>query len=365
MRFCPTDLRPLFLSAAPRRLLLGALGIFTLVSPPASSQQAETAILGIHLATSPELSLYDQHIHQTILDALLLNARRLPDVAPCNMSHPYQIDYVFGDFAVRARHFSSAALEKCLRGVVRYVLYEDMAEVDFLAARASQARLARDYFTLDAKDPQQADDVAERRALLSIYQKHSPLHQLLSVDSDAIATLSFDEFSLWLERNRKAGRFTFRGPKRLLEALDLPVPDPMVLQPITSLASPRSPAGVLTIDSEPLGIAALIALFLGHDETFAIDEKARRRFACNQNDPANLGDGYDAIARASCRTYDHFGDVWLTMPIRKAETATYSDFCRQVLALSRDDDMATVTRLSPEGSIGLYVLLPPACKASG
>lgn len=334
-----------------------------LASPPGSSHEAETSILGIHLAMSPELSLYEQHINQTILNTLLLNARRLPDVAPCELSHPYQIDYIFGDFAVTVRHFSPAKHVKCLRGVLRYLLHEDIAEVDFLAARAFEARMAREYLEPDARYPERADQAAERMALLSIYRKYSPLHQLLSVDANAIATLSFDEFSLWLERNRKAGRFTFRGPKRLLEALDLPVPDPMVLQPISSLASPRMPAGVLTFEGEPVGIAALIALFLGHDETFAIDEKANRRFACNQNGPSDLGDGYDAVARASCRTYDHFGDVWFTLPLRKTESASYSDFCRQVLALSRDDDVATVTRLSPDGSKGLYVLLPPACKA--
>ncbi|MBR0959868.1 hypothetical protein [Bradyrhizobium japonicum] len=344
---------------------LGVIGILlALASLPASSQEAETRILGIHLAMSPELSLYDQHINQEILDALLLNARRLPDVAPCELSRPYQIDYVFGDFAVTLRHFSPDMLVKCLRGVIRYVLHEDIAEVDFLAARALQARLAREYLTLDAKNPQRADRVAERMALLSIYRKHSPLHQLLSVDANAIAMLSFDEFSLWLERNRKAGRFTFRGPKRLLEALDLPVPDPMVLQPITSLASPRMPAGVLAVNSEPVGIAALIALFLGHDETLSIDEKAKRRFACNQNEPSKLGDSYDAIASASCRTYDHFGDIWFTMPLRRAESASYSEFCRQVLELSRDEDIATVARFSPDGSKGLYVLVPPACKAT-
>lgn len=344
---------------------LGVIGILlTLASLPASSQEAETRILGIHLAMSPELSLYDQHIHQEILDTLLLNARRLPDVAPCELSQPYQIDYVFGDFAVSARHFNSAVLVKCLGGVVRYVMREDISEIDFLAARASRARLARERFKPDAKYPEQADRIAERMALLSIYRKHSPLYQLLSVDANAIETLSFDEFSRWLERNRKTGRFTFRGSKRLLEALDLPVPDPMVLQPISLLASPRMLPGVLTADSEPVGVAALIALFLGHDETFSIDEKAKQRFACNLNNPSSLGGGYDAVARASCRTYDHFGDVWFTMPLRKVESAPYADFCRQVLELSRDDDVATVIRFSPDGSKGLYVLLPPACKAS-
>ncbi|MCS3726484.1 hypothetical protein [Bradyrhizobium betae] len=335
-----------------------------LASSPVSSQEAETRILGIHLAMSPELSLYDQRINQKILDALLLYARRSPDVVPCEVHQPYQIDYVFGDFAVAARHSSPVTLVKCLGGVVRYVLQEDITEVAFLAARASEARMAREYSKLDAKIPQRADEVAERMALLSIYRKHSPLHQLLAVDANAISALSFDEFSRWLERNRKAGRFTFRGSKKLLEALDLPVPDPMVLQPISSLASARMPAGVLVVDSEPAGIAALIALFLEHDETLSIDEKAKRRFARNRDDPSKLGDGYDTIARASCRTYDHFGDIWFTMPLRKAESASYSDFCRQVLELSRDNDIATVVRFSPDGSKGLYALLPPACKAS-
>ncbi|WP_340672447.1 hypothetical protein [Bradyrhizobium ottawaense] len=343
---------------------LGVIGILlALASLPASSQEVKTSILGIHAVRSPELSLFDQHINQKILDRLLLNARRLPDVAPCDLSQPYQSVYVFGDFALTVRHFDPAVHLKCLRGVVRYVLREDLAEVDFLAARAFQARMQRESFTLDANDPERADQVAERKALLSIYRKHSPLHQLHSVDANAISMLSFDEFSLWLERSRKAGRFTFRGPRRLLEALDLPVPDPMVLQPIGLPESPRMPAGVLPFDGEAVGIAALIALFLGHDETFSIDQKAKRRFACNQDGPSHLGDGYDAVARASCRTYDHFGDIWFTMPLRKAESAPYSEFCRQVLELSRDEDIATVARFSPDGSKGLYVLVPPACKA--
>jgi hypothetical protein len=293
--------------------------LLTLASPSASSQEeVKTSILEIHAVRSPELSLFDQHINQRILDSLLLNARRLPDVAPCDLSQPYSSVYVFGDFALTVRHFDPAVHLKCLRGVVRYVLHEDIAEVDFLAARAFQARMLRQYLTLDPKNPERADDVAERKALLSIYRKHSPLHQLHSVDANAISMLPFDEFSLWLERSRKAGRFTFHGPSGLLEMLDLPVPDPMVLQPIGLPESPRMPAGVLTFDGEAVGIAALIALFLGHDETFSIDQKARRRFACNQNGPSNLGDGYDAVARGLCRTYDHFGDVWFTMPLRKA-----------------------------------------------
>jgi len=347
---------------------LRRLGIISamlaVASFPASSREGETSILGIHLAMSPELSFREQHINQTILNSLLLEASRVPDVAQCGLSHPYQVDYVFGDFAVTVRHINPAMHVKCLRGVVRYLLRDDIAEADFIAARAFETRMAREWVELDPKYPEREDHAAERMAFLAIYRKYSPLYQLHSVDADAIAAVTFDEFSSWLGRNRKEGRFTFNGPKRLLEALELPVPDPMILQPVTSLISSRTPAGILFFDGERVGVPALIALFLGHDETLAIDEKARRRFACNQQDPSDLGDGYGAIARASCGTYDYFGDVWFTLALRKAESASYPDFCRQVLELSHDADIATVMRFSPDGSKGLYDLLPPACQTS-
>jgi hypothetical protein len=344
---------------------LAVIGVLlALASNPALSREGGTSILGIHLATSPELSLREQHINQSILNSLLLAARRLPDVAPCQLDHPYQIDYVFGDFAVVVGHLNPAMHVKCLRGVVRYLLREDIAEVDFLAARAFEARLEPEWIRRDPKNPKHQESAAERLAFLAIYQKYSPLHQLHSVDTDAIAGRSFDDFTLWLESSRKAARFTFFGPRALLAALELPVPDPMVLQPVTSLASPRSPERVLFFDGERVEVPALIMLFLARDGTRFLDNKIKQRFACNQEDAFDLGDGFSAIARASCSSSDYFGDIWLRLALRKGESASYPDFCRQVHELSRDTDIATIARFSPDGSKGLYVLLPPTCKAS-
>lgn len=279
-------------------------------------------MLLIHVATSPEISLREQHINQTILSSLLLVAGRIPDVAPCGLSRPFQIEYAFGEFAVSVRHFNPAMHVKCLRGVVRYLLHEEIAEADFVSARDFASRMARGWFEPDPKNSERAKDAAERLALLAIYRKYSPLHQLHSVDADVIAALSFDDFALWLERNRKAARITFEGPKALLDALDLPVPDPMVFQPITSLTSPRMPSGVLFFDGERVGVPALIMLLLRHDGMRYLDDRVKRRFACDQDDRSDLGDGYGAIARGLCSSSNYFGDVWLTLALRKAESAT-------------------------------------------
>ncbi len=336
--------------------------LLALTSGSVSSRESDKSMLGIHLEKSPELSFREQHINQIILNSLLsFAAPRLPDVAPCSLSQPFAIDFVFGDFAVTARHLSLARRVKCLRGVVNYLLHENIAEADFVAARAAEARTAREWFEPDPKDSRKAEEAVQRLALLEIYQKHSPLHQLHSVDGDAIAAVSFDDFSFWLERSRKAARFSFYGPDALLEALELPVPDRMVLRPVISLASSRVPPGELFFDGERFKVPALIMLFLGHDPMERSDGKTVQRFACNQRIPFDLGDGYNAIARAWCRTSYLFGDVWLTLTLGKTESASYSDFCRQVRELSHDEDLATDVRFSPDGSKGFYVLLPPAC----
>jgi hypothetical protein len=343
-----------------RFALIGVLLVLT--SLPAASQGGGTSTMVVGFTTSPEISIREQHINQMILRDLVLTARQFPDVAPCDLQRLFQIVFVFGEFGLSVRHDNPAMHVKCLRAVVRYLLQDDIAESDFIAARTFEARNARDWFEPAPKDLSGADHAAERLALLAIYRKHSALHQMHSVDADAIAAASFEEFYRWLDRNRKFGRFIFYGPKRLLEALELPVPDPMVLQLVTSLASPRMPAGVLAFDGERVGVPALIALFLAKERPAVIDEKVKRRFACDKRDPSDLGDGYSAIARASCSTSNRFGEIWLTLALRKAENTSYSDFCRQVLELSRDDDIATAARFSPDGSKGLYVLVPPACK---
>jgi hypothetical protein len=343
-----------------RRLVVIIL-LLVLTGRPASSQNGETSTLSVRLAMSPDISIREQHINQTILRSLVLRARQFPDVAPCDLHDLFQIDFAFGEFGLGVRHENSAMRVKCLRAVVRYLLREDVAESDFIAARTFEARILRELYELNPKNPMGTNTAAQRLALLKIYRKHSPLHQMHSVDADAVAAVSFDEFNDWLKRNRKSGRVVFYGSRRLLEELELPVPDPMVIELVPSLASPRMPGGVLAFDGEDVGVPGLIALFLGKQGSSIIDDKVKRRFACNRQERPNLGDGYAAIARSSCLTSDEFGDVWLTLALRKAEGTSCSEFCRQVIELSRDDDIATTARFSPDGSNGLYVLLPPAC----
>jgi len=336
--------------------------LLVLSSPLASSREGGSSMLVIDVAMSPDVSFREQQINQTILKSLVLEARQLPDVTPCGLSHPFQIVYRFGEFAVSVRHPYASMQVKCLRGVLRYLLHDDIVESDFVAARAFEARTAPDWLKPNMRDPERAQDEAERLAFLAVYQKNSPLYQLHSVDLDAIAATSLDDFTIWMERNRKAGRFSFDGPRGLLEALGLPVPDPMVLQPVASLASSRVPAGVLFFDGERVEVPALIMLFLGRDQKTPLNDKVRKRFACGLDSPPDLGDDYRAIARASCRAWDRFGDNWFTLGLTKAESASTAEFCRQVRTLSRDDDMTMAVRFSPEGSKGFYVLLPPACK---
>jgi hypothetical protein len=65
--------------------------------------------------------------------------------------------------------------------------------------------------------------------------------------------------------------------------------------------------------------------------------------------------GYSAILHFC------FGDVWLALAVAKAADASYQDFCREVQELTKDADVAALVRRSPEGSKGLYILLPTKC----
>ena len=339
-------------------------GFATLAAQRGSSREDDRSRLFFHLDASPDISLGEQYIYQEILDRLLPDAAAsLPDVTPCQWGLLYLISPQFGDFAVTMQHLNSARRVACLRGVIRYLLHEDIAEADFIRARASKASFAREWSEPNPIYPKEADEATKRLAFLAIYRKNSPLHQLHSVDADAISDVSFDDFSRWLEGNRRAKRFTFFGDTRLLEALDLPVPDPMILRPVVSLQSSRVPAGLLSFDGERFKVPGLIMVYLGHDEMTPIDKKAEERFACNRSEPSDLGDGYAAIARASCTAYDDFGDIWFSLALRRSDDASLHEFCKQVQELSRDADLATVVHFSPEGSKGLYVLLPLACKA--
>jgi hypothetical protein len=352
----PVTSQPLLRYTTPPR------GLTTLAAErPSWVEDSDTIIY--HVATPDRASLAEEDVKQRILHHLVLFAAgHLPEVAPCQLFSAYVEP--FGDFPVRVQHPSPARRLECLRGVVRYLLRENISEADFVAARANEVSSLR-WHAPDPKYPQFADEEAERLALLAIYQTGSPRHQLLSVDDRTFAALEFVDFNFWLDRNRKAGRFTFYPPRKLAQALDLPVPDPMILELITSLASPRVPAGLLFFDGERLGVAAYIEIFLGDPNKADVDPRIRKRFACNANTASELGDGFGAIARAACLNYNHSDDVWFGLALRKAESASYEEFCQQVRALVNNVDIATVVKFSPEGSKGLYILLPPACKAPG
>jgi hypothetical protein len=179
-----------------------------------------------------------------------------------------------------------------------------------------------------------------------------------------LSNVSFDEFDLWLRRSREKKLITFFGKGALLDSLGLPVPDPMVLQPITPLKSPRVPAGVLFSDSQHLGVSALIMVSLDPGNPKRYDQRIRDRLACDTSKPSPLGTESNggAITRVFCDTSLLFGDIWLAFAVAKSADASYQDFCRQIQQLTKDADVAALVRGSLEGSKGLYILLPPQCE---
>jgi hypothetical protein len=330
----------------------------------ASSREDDTTWLYFQVTTSPEISLREEYINQQILKYLLLYAERLPDVSPCRLSLPIALDFNFGHFAVVAHHLNPARRISCLRGVVRYMLREGIAEADFGAVRDEMTNSTREWSEPDPQKLERAAEAAKRLAFLEIYRKFSPRYQLHSIDASLISDLSFDDFSLWLERDRKASRFTFFAKDALLQALDLPIPDRMVLQPVTSLTSPRTPSGVMSFDGERFKVPGFITIYLGRDDPAVVDQKIMKRFGCRYDDlPPGPDDRYAAIERVRCSLQDHFGELWFGLLLWKPDGVSYQEFCRQAQELALDPDIAAVARFSPDGSKGKYVLLPPACKA--
>jgi hypothetical protein len=55
-------------------------------------------------------------------------------------------------------------------------------------------------------------------------------------------------------------------------------------------------------------------------------------------------------------------DGWLAFAVAKSADASYQDFCGEVKDLTKDPEVAALVRGSPEGSKGLYVLLPTKCE---
>jgi hypothetical protein len=319
------------------------------------SPASEQIWIGYHVAMLEGASFREQYVHQEVLAALLMNnASQLPSVRPCGLK--VQFLDLFGDFAIGVGHPNPARRIDCLRSATGYLLRQPISESDFLGTRKDQAYGRRMGFSLDT--------YAQQLALLSIYQKYSPLSQIHSTRPDDLSDVSFEEFDIWLRRSRQQNLISFGGKTALLDSLDLPVPDPMVLRPTPSLKSPRVPAGVLFFEGERIEVPALIMVSLDPDDPNPVDRQLADRLSCISSGPSRL-DGSSAggaISRVSCEISNWFGEVWLSLAVGKSDGASYQDFCRQVQELTKDADVAAVVRGSPEGSKGLYVLLPPACE---
>lgn len=95
------------------------------------------------------------------------------------------------------------------------------------------------------------------------------------------------------------------------------------------------------------------------------DPKVLDRLSCNTHRPTNFGSevATSAILRISCDTVGSDGGPWFRLAITKSDNSSYEEFCHQARDLTHAADIASAVRFSPEGSKGLYVLLPPKCKA--
>jgi hypothetical protein len=319
------------------------------------SPASEQTWIGYHVAMLEGVSFREQHLHQEALAALLMNdASELPSVRPCGLKVLFRDG--FGDFAIGVDHPNPARRLDCLRGAIGYLLQQSIGESDFLATRKDDAYSKRMGFS--------SQTYAEQLALLAIYRKYSPLYQIHSVVAKDLSDLSFEEFDGWLRRSREQKLIIFEGKAALLDSLDLPVPDPMVLRLAPSLKSPRVPAGVLFFEGERIEVPALIMASLDAHDPYPVDRKIADRLSCNPNGPSRHGklSAGNAVSRVTCAISDWYGDVWLSLAVIKADGAGYQDFCRQVQELTKNADVAAAARGSPEGLKGLYVLLPPECE---
>lgn len=331
-------------------------------SAPAS--EADWIVLRFTMPDSG--SFRNQYINTSVFNALLRNrASQRPGVKSCQLQ--VRINDHFPDLELKVTHPSTAQRLDCLRGAIRYILEENIDEIDFLSARASQADSARRWSEPHPRYVGLAVGAAERLAYLAIYQKHTPLYELNSISVKDFIDFSFDEFSLWLRHNREQRLIAFHAKASLLYQLDLPVRDPMVLVPTVSLASPRVDPGVLFFDGDRFGFPALIMMSMDTDDADhgrRVDGRIRKRFACNRGEQLRLADdaGMDSISTISCFSHWIWGDTWLGLAIKKSDGANYPDFCRQVREFANDADILTLVRDTPERSRGLYVLLPTNCK---
>ena len=282
-------------------------------------------------------SVREQHLHQEVLAVLLGDsASQLPSVRPCELK--VQFLDGFGDFAIGVGHPNLARRLDCLRGAVGHLLRQTISEFDFNATRREDAYGKRLGYS--------GQIYAQQLALLNIYQKYSPLYQIHSTRPNDLSDVLFEEFEVWLRRSRERRLINFGGKTALLDSLGLPMPDPMVLRPIHSLKSPRVPAGVLFFEGERIEVPALIMVSLDPDDPNPVDRPIGDRLSCNSGRAARLGAGSagSAISNVHCQISNWFGDLWLSLAVRKADGASYPDFCRQVKDLTGDADVAAAVR---------------------
>jgi len=300
-------------------------------------------------------SFHEQHVHQEVLAALIMNhADQLPSGSPCGLRVRF-LD-PFGDFAIEANHQNPDRRLTCLRSAINHLLRATINEFDFTATRKERSHLMRMGFP--------SDTYAQQLALVKIYQKNSPLYQVHATWPSDLSGASFEAFELWLRRTREQKLITFAGKAELLDVLGLPIPDPMVLRLAPSLQSPRVAAGTLFFDNESIEIPALVMVRFNARDRDSIDRQMVERLSCNMTGPTRLGAPVrSAISHVSCQLSDWYGEGWLSLSARKSDGASYQDFCRQAQQLVNDTLVAAVVGGSPEGSKGLYILLPPACQA--
>jgi len=69
------------------------------------------------------------------------------------------------------------------------------------------------------------------------------------------------------------------------------------------------------------------------------------------------------MSYVNCYGSNWFGDGWLSFGVGKSDGTSYRDFCRQVRELTSDALIAAAVHSSPEGSKGLYVVIPRNCES--
>jgi hypothetical protein len=311
-------------------LALGLAATTSVVAAESWSPGLERSAIAFHVKMPARAPIRQQYLYQEILRELLwLGTLQVAGIKSCAWEVLPQSE--FGVFSVWVGHPNPGRRIDCLRAGIHLLLLQSISESDFLSARKREAKsVARWYEPNLSIFPFDGIGLIHA-ALRTVYQKGSRLHEIYSTGSNEVREISFDEFALWLRHSRENGLIDFAGERKLLEALGLPVPDPMVLRIVPSLESPRLPAGVHAFEEgERFGIPALVLLKLYPD---GLDQEISKRLSCNRSGPAQLGEGStgDAIEATFCDIYTMLNnEVWAFFFVEKANGASYLDFCRQV-----------------------------------